>query len=166
MSLFKNNKKIDIYAPFSGTIIPLEEVPDEAFAEKMIGDGLAIQPSAESDIINVFNIIKKQGELHIAQTHHAVIYEIKTLELILHIGIGTVSLKGEGLNVIPSTPPLQADLKTALIEVDCKLITGKGLSLITPILSTNPEILSEIKYHISFGTEVQAGDLIMTMCIK
>lgn len=164
MGLFKNKKQIDIYAPFAGTLIPLEEVPDEAFAGKLIGDGLAIRPH-ESDIMNVFNIINKQGTLQIAKTNHAVIYEINTLELLLHIGIGTVSLKGEGLKIIPDSLPTKADLNTQLIEVDCKLIAGKGLSLITPILSTNPEILSDIKIQQSFGTDVKAGDLIMTMYI-
>lgn len=93
LGLFKKNKnKIEIKSPIIGTGLPLSEVPDEVFASKMMGDGIAFKPSEgnlyapiEGEIIQVF------------PTMHAVgIKSSSGLEILLHIGIDTVNLSGEG----------------------------------------------------------------------
>ena len=90
MGLFDMFKKketvVTIYAPINGKVIDLSEVPDEAFAKKMVGDGCAMEPDKgvicspiEGQLMNVF------------PTNHAVIFETKEgLEMIVHFGIDTV----------------------------------------------------------------------------
>ncbi|MBY6939416.1 PTS sugar transporter subunit IIA, partial [Clostridium botulinum] len=93
--LFKKKKEdsnLKLVAPITGKAIPLSEVPDPVFAQKMAGDGLAIEPSdnvavapADGELTLVFN------------TKHAFAMTLANgTELLVHIGIETVSLNGEG----------------------------------------------------------------------
>ena len=158
MGLFR--KKIDIYAPFSGTILPLEEVPDEAFAKKMIGDGLAIQPN-QYNYVDVYSI-NEQGNIHLFHTHHVISYKIKKLEILFHIGLNTIKIQEKWIEVIGNTIPLKANINTVLLRVNYNAIVEKGLSPISPIITNTPELLYDINIHKQFGTPVSQGDLIMT----
>ena len=81
---------IEIYSPLNGKVLDLSEVPDEAFAGKMIGDGCAIEPS-EGSVHAVAD-----AEIDIFETNHAVSFETKDeLEMIVHFGIDTVALGGD-----------------------------------------------------------------------
>ena len=88
--LFK--KDFQLIAPVSGTTMNLSEVPDEVFAGKMAGDGLAINPTGD-----VF-VAPADGELNlIFKTNHAFALTLSNgVELLVHIGVDTVSLNGEG----------------------------------------------------------------------
>ncbi len=90
---------IRIHAPFSGKTVPLTEVPDPVFARKMVGDGVAILP--ESDLL----LSPVGGTLtHLFPTGHAAgITTDEGLEILVHIGINTVELKGDGFTVL-ATP--------------------------------------------------------------
>ena len=87
----KPDSGIQILAPINGKVIPLEQVPDPVFAEKIIGDGVAIQPS-DGKIYSPVD-----GEITtVADTLHA--YGFRTedgIELLIHFGLETVALKGE-----------------------------------------------------------------------
>ena len=88
----KTEEWFEIYSPLNGKVIPLSEVPDEAFAQKMIGDGCAIDP-AEGAIFAPID-----AEIDIFETNHAVSLEASNgLEMIVHFGIDTVKLNSEGL---------------------------------------------------------------------
>ncbi|APX72351.1 PTS glucose transporter subunit IIA [Companilactobacillus allii] len=90
IKLFKSSKKIAIKAPVSGKIIPLESVSDEVFAQKMMGDGIAIIPNDGQIVSPVDGTIGM-----IADTKHALGITTKNgLEVILHLGIDTVELNG------------------------------------------------------------------------
>jgi PTS system glucose-specific IIA component len=97
MGLFgflKKNKEenfVEIYSPLNGKVISLSDVPDEAFAEKMIGDGCAIEPT-EGAIHALAD-----AEIDIFETNHAVSFDLECgLEMIVHFGIDTVKLDGKG----------------------------------------------------------------------
>ncbi len=80
-----------ILAPVSGPVIPLEKVPDPAFAEKMLGDGLAIDPQNDT-VVAPFN-----GTVtHIHKSLHAITLRYQEIEVLIHIGVDTVSLNGDG----------------------------------------------------------------------
>ena len=98
--LFKGKKEAEtqefngkVFAPISGKLLPLSEVPDEVFAQKMIGDGVAIEPS-ESGVM----LAPADGKLEkIFETNHA--FSIVTpsgLEIFVHFGMDTVKLEGKG----------------------------------------------------------------------
>lgn len=92
--LFKK-KGVDLLAPLNGTIIPLEEVPDPVFSQKMMGEGVAIQPTG-GHVYAPFS-----GEIiMITPTKHAIAIRSKSgVEVLIHIGLETVSLKGEGFKL-------------------------------------------------------------------
>lgn len=128
----------------------LSEVPDQVFSQKMMGDGFGIIP-ADGKILSPVN-----GEVtSIFPTGHAVgITANNGSEVLIHFGIDTVNLKGEGFIKHVQT----GDKVTAgqlLIEVDINFVKERVPSIITPVIFTN---LGEGKVvEIEKGTTVEAG---------
>lgn len=127
-------KTIQILAPLSGNAVNLASVPDPVFSEKMMGDGIAIEPS-EGIVVSPVD-----GEIiQIFPTKHAVGIRAKNgAEILIHIGLETVSLKGEGFE----THVQQGDSVTAgdkLVSFDMATISEKAKSTVTPIIITNTD---------------------------
>ena len=123
----------------SGKSIPLSEVPDEVFAQKMAGDGIAIDSTGDTVVAPA------DGELTLVfKTKHAFALTLNNgIELLVHIGIETVGLNGEGFEqLVEQGTKVKAG--TPIIKIDRELIKSKGLSLITPILITNPDSTKSI----------------------
>ena len=138
MGLF--SKELSILAPVSGKVIPLEQVPDAVFSQKLAGDGVAIEPSG-----NVA-VAPADGEVTmIFKTNHA--YGItldNDIELLIHIGIDTVNMKGSGFKrLVEQGSKVKAG--TPIIEFNREAIKEEGFSCITPVLIVNPEKLKEMK---------------------
>lgn len=94
----KENKsvEVEIYAPISGEIVNIEDVPDVVFSEKIVGDGVAVRPIGNKIVAPVDGVIGK-----IFETNHAFSMESKEgVELFVHFGIDTVELKGKALLVL------------------------------------------------------------------
>ena len=134
------NINFKLLAPISGEVIPLSEVPDPVFAQKMAGDGVAINPTG--DII----VAPADGELTlILNTKHAFAITLENgVELLVHIGMDTVSLNGEGFEKL-AEQGTKVKAGTPIIKINADFIKEKGFSLISPVLITNPEILTSIK---------------------
>lgn len=129
-----NREEQLIYAPISGKIVPLEKVPDPTFAEKMMGDGIAIEPT-EGKVVAPFD-----GEvIQIFPTKHAIgMVSSLGVEVLIHIGLETVELNGEGFE----THVKAGDKLTVgdiLVTFDVDLIHKKAKSTVTPIVITNGE---------------------------
>ncbi|WP_040952495.1 PTS sugar transporter subunit IIA [Gorillibacterium massiliense] len=134
------SKTVEIAAPLSGVSVPLTEVPDEAFAGKHMGDGVAIQPS-EGVLSAPFDGIVA----HLIDTHHAVIVEHATgLQLLLHIGINTVGLRGKGFHALVKTGD-KIKAGQPLIEFDQAVLMEAGYPTITPVVIANQEIVEKIE---------------------
>lgn len=120
--------------------MPLSEVPDPVFAQKMVGDGLAINPTG--DIV----VAPADGELTlILNTQHAFAMTLGNgIEILVHIGLDTVSLNGEGFEKL-AEQGTKVKAGTPIIKINPDLIREKGFSLITLVLITNPDILTSIK---------------------
>ncbi len=122
-------KEARIFAPVSGRIVPLDDVPDEVFSKRFLGDGIAILPE-DGRIVSPVD-----GEvISVAESKHA--YGFKTengLEILVHIGIDTVNLKGEGFEsyVQPGDHVKKGSL---VAEVDLPLLKSKNINLVTPVL--------------------------------
>lgn len=142
-------------APVSGKVIDLKEVPDQVFAEKMAGDGAAIE--SIGDII----VSPADGKLtFIFKTNHAFGLNLDNgAEILVHIGLDTVELKGEGFTRL-AEEGINVKAGDPIIKLDRELITSKGYSLITPVLITNADMVKKLDAKI--GKEVKVGDIIIS----
>lgn len=120
---------LEVMAPLTGTAVPLEQVPDPAFAEKQMGEGVAIEPSGNR-VVAPFDA----QVAHVIKSKHAVILEHASgLQILIHVGINTVSLKGEGFNMhVEAGEHVRAG--QTLLEFDRNVIEAAGHPLITPII--------------------------------
>jgi glucose-specific phosphotransferase system IIA component len=129
-----------IKSPARGKRIDLKDVPDALFANKMIGDGFAVYPESKEICSPV------DGEIvHIFDTNHAV--GLKTddgLEVLVHIGIDTVKLKGEGFKRIASIGQ-KVKAGDILIECDLEYLKENAKSIITPVVITNMDQVQKIE---------------------
>ncbi|WP_339308026.1 PTS system trehalose-specific EIIBC component [Paenibacillus sp. FSL L8-0435] len=138
---------LEIMAPLTGQAVSLEQVPDPAFAEKQMGEGVAIQPSGNL-VVAPFDA----QVAHVIKSKHAVILEHASgLQVLIHVGINTVSLKGEGFNMhVEAGEHVKAGQK--LLEFDRKVIEDAGHPLITPIIIPDGQDMVE-------RVEVTTGDV-------
>ncbi|SEN74941.1 PTS system D-glucose-specific IIA component, Glc family /PTS system D-glucose-specific IIB component, Glc family /PTS system D-glucose-specific IIC component, Glc family [Terribacillus saccharophilus] len=129
----QNDPKADVFViPMSGTLRHLEDVPDVVFSEKLMGDGFAIEP-VDGTVVSPVN-----GKvINIFPTKHAIGLEADTgREVLIHIGLETVNLKGDGLEVFVK----EGDWVTAgqkIAEADLTKIEPHVPSLLTPVVFTN-----------------------------
>lgn len=131
-NLFKKANEIILYSPVKGNVIDITEVPDPVFSEKMMGEGVAIIPE-DNTICSPFD-----GQvIQIFKTKHALsLKSIDEIELIIHVGLETVNLNGEGFEVlVHEGDNIIAGQK--LLKVDFELLKNKGLNIITPIVIIN-----------------------------
>lgn len=136
-------------AAVCGVIIPIEDVPDPVFSAKILGDVVAIEPDNGIIISPVAGSI-----ISISETLHA--YCIETddgLELLVHIGVNTVQLKGKGFK-----PQVKVGdtvkVGTPLCIADLEVIKSANLSTITPVLITNMDVIQNFSANTG---KVEAG---------
>lgn len=151
---------VKIVAPMSGKVVELAEVPDKVFSAKMVGDGIAVEPS-EGVVLSPFDGVVKQ----VFPTGHALVVESEEgLPLLIHIGIETVNLKGEGFKVIVSEGQA-VKVGTPLVEFEMELIKGKGFPLISPLVIPEMGLVDKIKS--SDFKEVRKGeDVLLEVFLK
>jgi phosphocarrier protein FPr len=126
--------RLQILSPLSGQIWPLERVPDPVFAQKMVGDGLSIDPT---DSLLVAPCDGEVASLH-AAGHAVTLRTPEGIELLMHVGIDTVTLKGEGF--IPRVKPGdQVRTGAPLIQFDLDFLATNAKSLLTQIVIANSE---------------------------
>lgn len=125
-------EKIEILSPLSGVVKNLEDVPDSTFAEKVLGDGIAIIPSDNKVYAPTDGVV-----VSIMDTKHGLIFKTNQgVELLIHIGLDTVNLKGKYFkSYVENNREVKAgDL---LIEFDMEQIKNEGYNLITPVIVAN-----------------------------
>lgn len=125
----RKGKRIVITAPITGQAVPLEDVPDPVFSQKIIGDGVAIIPDS-GEILS-----PAEGEVaSVAETLHA--YGIRLedgTEMIIHFGLETVALKGECFQCMVKTGE-RVKRGQILARADLRQLKEKGVNTITPVL--------------------------------
>ncbi len=129
MNHMEQQKQCRIVSPLNGRAIPLEEVPDPVFSEKVLGEGCAVLPSDGRIYSPVDGVISS-----IAETKHAYGFSADNgLELLVHFGLETVSLKGEGFTShVKVGDRVRAGELVA--EADLALLQSRGVSTITPVI--------------------------------
>jgi sugar PTS system EIIA component len=149
--LFKKKQKDEVVvAPLTGKVVPLSEVPDPVFAEKMMGDGVAIVPTEGVLVSPVAGKV-----VQVFPTKHAIgIFSNYGTEILMHIGLETVNMKGEGFEVfVKEGDTVEAGQK--LVTFDIELIKEKASSIITPIIITNGQDVDILAKN--ENQDVQAG---------
>ena len=159
--IFKKKEKtiVTIYSPINGKVIELKEVPDEAFAQKMVGDGCAIEPDKgvicspiDGQLMNIF------------PTNHAIIFEtIDGLEMIVHFGIDTVKLDGKGFQKLRE--PGAIKVGDEIVKYNLDEIKDGVPSTRSPIIINNMEKVEKIEV-LSLGKIVKIGEPIMKVTLK
>lgn len=135
-----DNNIINLLSPLTGDIIPLEDIPDSTFAEGIVGNGVAIIPK-EGIVYSPFS-----GEVTmLTPNNHAIGITSDTgVELLIHIGLETVSLKGEGFKLKVKKGE-KIEIGDELLEFDIDGLKEKDVSLVSPVIVTNtPEYLDII----------------------
>lgn len=136
-------------APMSGEVLPLEELKDEAFSSGVMGKGAGIEPSEGKVVSPVDGTVST-----LFPTLHAVgITSDSGTEILIHVGMDTVQLDGEGFeaHVKQGDKVKKGQL---LLDVDLKLLREKGYSTQTPVLVVNPDDMSEIQVTDQKQTDV------------
>lgn len=131
-SVSSDDPDVDVRAPFAGDVVELSQVPDASFAQGMVGEGFAVMP----DAVDAFDVCAPvDGTITMVfKTRHA--FGMKTadgLDLLIHIGIDTVELKGEGFTALAK----KGDTVTAgtpIIAVEASKLRERGVNLITPVV--------------------------------
>ncbi|MFB4161716.1 PTS glucose transporter subunit IIA [Geomicrobium sp. JSM 1781026] len=129
--LFKKSNDFAVLSPMNGRIVPIEDVPDPVFSEKMMGDGVAIWPKDGRVVAPVTGVV-----LHVPDSKHAI--GLKTedgTEVLIHVGLETVALAGKGFTVHASVGD-QVEVGELLLECDLAYIEEHASSMITPVVIT------------------------------
>lgn len=155
----KDEQEIIIKAPLSGSIVEIEAVPDEVFAKKMVGDGVAIKPSSDY----LFSPVK--GEIiQLFPTHHALGIRTESgIELLIHLGIDSVKLKGRGFKTMVKEGQKVIEGEK-LIKIDWDLIKNDIVSTISPLVITNIEQVKKINL-LTTGV-INRGENLLSVTLK
>lgn len=140
-----------ISAPVRGVLLPMDKVPDPVFSGGLLGPGFAVDPADGTIVAPVAGTI-----VTVPDTRHAVgLRTAGGAELLIHVGVDTVTLKGEGFTVHCAAGDT-VDAGTVLLEVDLDAIRDSVPSLISPVIVTNAGELSvsEADLSAAFGQPV------------
>lgn len=138
---------VSLVAPLTGVLVPIEQVPDPVFAKKMVGEGVSIDPFS-----NVL-VAPCDGEVTLvhASKHAVTVRHASGLEVLLHIGLDTVAMNGEGF-----TPKVQLGAQvtagTPLIEFDLDYVARTAKSVLTQVVISNSDRLGSFSPHTGLVT--------------
>ncbi|MCO7124396.1 PTS glucose transporter subunit IIA [Sporolactobacillus shoreicorticis] len=150
-------KEEKVYAPISGKSLMVTDVPDPVFSEKMMGEGMAITPDIRTHTI----VAPVDGEvIQLASTKHA--FGIRSKlgeEILVHIGLDTVELKGEGFENLVKVGD-KVKVGRPVMKVDFDYISEQGKGIMVPIVITNT---AEDKFSFNWSelTQVKAGESVL-----
>lgn len=150
-------KKLDcIYAPMNGKAVPITEVPDPTFAEGMLGNGIAIEPADGK----VYAPCDATVDMMFTTGHAVSLVADCGAELLIHVGLETVSLEGKPFTVHCANGD-KVKKGQLLLEADLEAIKAAGLPTITPVLVCNTDDFPTFKTHT--GKDVSNGDAVIEL---
>lgn len=150
--------ELRVACPISGTAVPLAAVPDEAFSQKMMGDGVAVLPS-EGIVASPFD-----GTVEtVPESRHAVgLRSNGGLEILIHVGIETVSLGGKHFSVrVAEGDRVKAG--DVLIEFDLEAVKAAGFRTETPVVVVNGDEFAGLEALAEAGSSVRRGDPLLSV---
>nr|AGU10266.1 PEP-utilizing enzyme, TIM barrel domain [uncultured organism] len=149
-------KPIILTSPLQGWASPLEAVPDPVFAERMMGDGIAVDPTGDCLHAPCDAVV-----LSVHASGHAITLRTpEGAEILMHIGLDTVALGGRGFSPCV-TEGASVQRLDPLIRFDLDLLVCEARAVITPVIVTNPERFTIVRRET--GKLVGVGEAIMTL---
>lgn len=148
-SLFKKNKIKKIYTPVSGLTYPLENVEDEVFSKKIMGEGLAFKSEDDVIVSPVDGIVRV-----IMDTKHAIMIESDNIEILIHIGVDTCKFKGQGFEVLTELNK-KITKGTPLVKINRNFFEEKNVNTDVMVIFTN---ISDKTIELELNKIVSAGD--------
>ncbi|MDO5035086.1 MAG: glucose PTS transporter subunit IIA [Actinomycetaceae bacterium] len=135
-------KKVDFHPVFAGDVVTFDDVPDAVFQDRMLGEGYAVVPQ-EVDTLDVLAPV--DGTVSkVFRTLHA--FAMKTedgLDVLVHIGLGTVELGGKGFTELASKGQV-VKAGDPVIRVDAAAVRAAGLNLVTPVVFTKKKQVQSV----------------------
>ena len=144
---------LQLLAPLAGWVLPLAEVPDPVFAGALAGDGVAIDPTGET-----LHAPCDGSVLLIANNRHALTLRSRAGDVLIHVGIDTVQLAGEGFELCVGNGE-QVVAGQTLLRFDLDLIARRAPSAITPVLLAGVQPGRIARRH--DGGRIAVGDFLM-----
>lgn len=153
-NFLKGTKFTNLVAPISGSVVSIEEIPDEVFSQKMIGDGVAIDPTSEFVVAPCDGVVEK-----IFETNHAFCIKSTTgVEIFVHYGVDTVELKGKGFfRLIEKGAKVKAGDK--ILKTDLIFLKENARSVLTALVVSNMDELKS--FDIIKTKSVVAGETVL-----
>lgn len=144
---------LEVASPMRGRVIALDEVPDAAFASAALGPGCAIEPG-DGTVVAPF-----AGRIAVAfPTGHAVgLLAQDGTELLIHIGLDTVSMEGKGFELLV-TQGDEVEQGTPLVRFDREAIEAAGLKDVTPVIITNASESRKVELTAEPGAQIEPGE--------
>ena len=136
------DKNIQIYERLSGEYVKIDYIPDQVFAQKMIGEGFVIN-TTEGTVVSPI-----EGNVdNVFPTKHAIGLKAENgLELLVHIGLDTVQLDGEGFEVLVDSGDT-VKVGDPIIKFDVEYIRNNAKSVISPVIITNSDQTASIHFE-------------------
>lgn len=155
-SIFKKkSKNFTIKAPIDGVCKDLSEVPDEVFSEKKMGDGIAIEPTGDLLCAPIDGTITM-----LIDSHHAFgMTSPEGIEVLVHCGLETVNLKGQGFEVLKNVNE-KVKAGEPIIKVDRAFMEKENIPLITPVIVLNPLDKQIVSFHVGEQVKVKDSDIL------
>lgn len=159
--MFKNffkpkSKVIELFSPLNGTVINISEVPDPVFSEKMMGDGFAVIPN-DGELVSPV----KGKIIQVFPTKHAICIETEDgLEMIIHVGLDTVELNGEGFEVLVGAGD-NIEVGDPLLNIDLEFLIKNNKEIVTPVIIANhADKIKSFSFEKSLS-EIKCKDLVL-----
>ncbi len=154
MGLFsRKDKTAKIVAQQNGKAVSITEVPDPVFSGKVLGDGVGIIPSNGEVVAPVSGTVAQ-----VAHTKHAIGIESDDgLEVLVHLGVDTVKLDGQGFTCYVEVGQ-HVNAGDKLMDIDLDFIQSQGLSTVSPCIITNLDAAKNLKI---FSGDVVAGETVV-----
>ena len=144
---------LTLLAPVSGVVVPLDQVPDPVFAQRLAGDGVAIDP-LDDQIVAPCDALVRQ----VHRAGHAVTLDAAGLEIVIHVGLDTVLLQGDGFHPLVKTGQ-QVRAGELLLRFDVDAVARRARSLLTEIVVSNVDRIAALRPR--SGTVVAGRDVLL-----
>lgn len=154
-------KKVKVGAVFAGTAVAVADVPDPVFAAGMLGEGFAVVPPEDATSIEVGSPVAGTVSKVFKTGHAFVVRSSEGLDVLVHIGLETVGLKGDGFTILAQGGD-EVKVGTPVVRLDLDVVRRAGLNPITPVVFSTKKQVGSVQTHLG---ALSAGDVAATVTL-